>query len=897
MIKSSLRLAASAAAIAMAASPAFAQVADEPFEDEIFVTATKRTTTLQDTPVAVTVTDFETIERAEINDVLDLQSVVPSLRVNQLQASTQTNFIIRGFGNGANNPGIEPSVGVFVDGVYRSRSAASIGNLPNLERVEVLAGPQSTLFGKNASAGVISIVTQAPQFTPEGYVEAGVGNFDLFQAKAYITAPINDQWAYSLGGGFQNRDGYFARVGGTERLNDRNRYDIRGQLLWEPDDSLSLRLIGDYNNIDELCCGTSTFVASDVSLLLTGLGGTQIQPNFNDPYARVAFADRTSENSLEDYGVSLQADYDFGNDLSLTSITAYRENRSFSDIDADFTTLDLLDQNVRDDALDTFTQELRIASNYDGPLNFQLGAFYFNETVESDNSLGYGSDLRAYLGTLAQGAFDLIEAANPDIAAGEIFSDNVLINEFFTQDDETYSLFGTVDFEVNDRITLTGGLNYTDVSKEVTGRAVNNDTFSNLDLFGPTGANAIGLNVFLSGQDPIPGLLPGGIPSFQAAFGLAPTPANIQLIATGGAGAAAQQAFAQYNAGVTQFSTAVAASPNNPFAGLTAFQFQPQFLPFPNSVESGRVNNDDLSWSIRGNFEVSDDLSVYGAVATGFKAASFNLSRDSRPFLTDGPALQSAGLLPNNYVVATGRNFGTRFAEPEESIVYEVGAKARFGLGTINVALFRQELENFQTNAFVGSQFVLANAGETRVDGAEINGRLNLLDGFFIDYAGTFLDAEYTDFTNAAGPAGGIVDLTGTEPDNIADVSLSIGATFEHDFDNGMEAFVRADYQYESPTTIAVNLQPDGLAAAAASRGGLGTTLGLFEGYDEREQNIVNVSAGLGFESGTSIQVWGRNVFGDDFATTLFPGVAQFGIVNGYPSPPATYGINIRQEF
>ena len=896
-MKSSLRLAASTAIIALMAAPAHAQIADEPFEDEIFVTATKRTTTLQDTPVAVTVTDFETIERAEINDVLDLQSVVPSLRVDQLQASTQTNFIIRGFGNGANNPGIEPSVGVFVDGVYRSRSAASIGNLPNLERVEVLAGPQSTLFGKNASAGVISVVTQAPRFDQEGYVEAGIGNFDLFQAKAYITGPLSDTVAYSLGGGFQNRDGYFARSQGGDRLNDRNRFDIRGQLLFEPSDDLSIRLIADYNEIDELCCGTATFVASDVSLLLTSIGQTQIQGNFNDPFARVAFTDITPENSLEDYGLSAQIDYDFGNDLSLTSITAYRENRSFSNIDADFTTLDLLDENIRDDALNTFTQELRLASNYDGPINFQVGGFYFNESVDSFNTIAYGSDLRAYLGTLAGGAFDLIEAANPDIAAGEIFGDQVDINEFFTQDDETFSLFGTVDFEVNDRITLTGGLNYTDVSKEVTGRSVNNDTFSNLDLFGPAGANAIGLNVFLSGQAPIPGLLPDGIPAFQTAFGLAPTPENFFLLASGGAGAAAQQGFLAYQAGVNQFATAVAASPNNPFAALTAFQFQPQFLAFPNAVESGVVNNDDLSWSIRGNFEASDAVSIYGAIATGFKAASFNLSRDSRPFQTDASALQAAGLLPNNYIPATGRNFGTRFAEPEESIVYEIGAKTRFSLGTFNIALFSQRLENFQTNAFVGSQFVLANAGETRVNGAEITGRLNLTDGFFVDYAGTFLDAEYTDFTNASGPAGGIVDLTGTEPDNIADVSLSIGATYEHDFGNGMEGFIRGDYQYEAPTVIATNLQLPGLAAAAASRGGLGTTLGVFEGYDERSQNIVNVSAGIGFETGTSVQIWGRNVFGDDFVTTLFPGVAQFGIVNGYPSPPPTYGINIRQEF
>ena len=120
--------------------------------EEVVVTATKREQTLQDVPVAVTVTTGETITRAAVRDVADLASLVPSLRVTQLQTSTNTNFIIRGFGNGANNPGIEPSVGVFIDGVYRSRSAGSIGDLVDVQRVEVLRGPQSTLFGQNASS-------------------------------------------------------------------------------------------------------------------------------------------------------------------------------------------------------------------------------------------------------------------------------------------------------------------------------------------------------------------------------------------------------------------------------------------------------------------------------------------------------------------------------------------------------------------------------------------------------------------------------------------------------------------------------------------------------------------------------------------------------------------------
>ena len=145
------------------AMPVVAQDEDVPqFIEEIVVLATKREQTLQEVPVAVSVVTAETIDEAQVRDIKDFQTLVPSLRVTQLQTCGNTNFIIRGVGNGANNAGIEPSVGVFVDGVYRSRTASALADLPKLQRVEVLRGPQSTLFGKNASAGVINIVTAKP---------------------------------------------------------------------------------------------------------------------------------------------------------------------------------------------------------------------------------------------------------------------------------------------------------------------------------------------------------------------------------------------------------------------------------------------------------------------------------------------------------------------------------------------------------------------------------------------------------------------------------------------------------------------------------------------------------------------------------------------------------------
>ena len=149
-------------------SIAFAQ--NENLIEEVIVTATKTEKTLQEVPVAVSVVSGDTIEKANIIDILDLKAVVPSLDTRQRTTSTQSTFFIRGFGNGDYNQGIEPSVAVFIDGIYRSKMQSQISDLPLIERIEVLRGPQSTLFGKNATAGVINVVTKKPSFEKSGFL-------------------------------------------------------------------------------------------------------------------------------------------------------------------------------------------------------------------------------------------------------------------------------------------------------------------------------------------------------------------------------------------------------------------------------------------------------------------------------------------------------------------------------------------------------------------------------------------------------------------------------------------------------------------------------------------------------------------------------------------------------
>ena len=191
--------------------------------EEIIVTATKTEKTLQEVPVAVSVISADEVDKANIVDAFDLMQVVPSLDTRQYQTSRNAAFFIRGFGNGSNNNGVEPSVALFIDGVYRSKMQSRISDLPMVERIEVLRGPQSTLFGKNATAGVINIITKKPSFENFGKVTASFGNYNTRKFKAYYTGPLVDKVAYSFSADTHKADGHAKN---TVTGGDTNNRDL-----------------------------------------------------------------------------------------------------------------------------------------------------------------------------------------------------------------------------------------------------------------------------------------------------------------------------------------------------------------------------------------------------------------------------------------------------------------------------------------------------------------------------------------------------------------------------------------------------------------------------------------------------------------------------------------------
>lgn len=887
-------LALPAAAWAQDPGAAAATVADDASGNAIIVTATKREATLQEVPVAVSVTTAETIQRAQIRDLRDLQTVVPSLSVGQRQSVANTNFFIRGFGNGANNAGIEPSVGVFVDNVYRSRTAAQITDLPNVSRIEVLRGPQSTLFGKNASAGVISITTEAPQFRPGGSIEATYGNFNQIIAKGYVTGPLDDSVAASLAAGINKRDGFFRDLGTGDRTNDRNRWFVRGQVLVDPGEGLSLRLIADYDRIDENCCAVVNLQDGISTPVVRALGQTNLPA---DAFSGVVYNNFNSTNDIKNYGVSAQIDYDVSDAFKLSSITAFRQTDAIAIQDSDFTSADLVYPNFEDRSVGTFTQELRLVGEIGDRIDLLLGAFYISENVDQRSQLRYGSDFRNYANLLVQGlsngALSLFGPqptapattpvplettlgaldGDPTRYADQFFPTGQGFTEAYRLNSEAFSFFGQVDLEIMDGLILTLGGNYTDDRKTFFTDSSSSDVFSAIDLDAPQYAP------FRRSL-----LLQGGVAAgVGAALGLgrSATAAEIAAFAGNPANGTA------YGAIVTAATTNANNNQNNPLAnplaGLRALQFMPPFLNVPNAIEDGKTHDKDFAYTVRLAYDLSNALNVYASYATGFKASSINLSRDSRPAPEDRDAIIAAGLFRNNLV------FGSRFAGPEEARVIEIGAKANWGDVTANVAVFDQEISGFQSNIFTGSGFALRNAGKISVRGAEFEG-MAALGGLTLNLGVTYLDPHYDSFAQSA-----VGDLSGTRPAGIPEFTVVLGAQYTIETGNGV-IIPRASYLWQAREQLIEGLpnfvvrNPDGTIADATP------ALAAAAPFT-REVNDLTASLGYELDSGISFTLWGRNLLNKRDVGVVFDTPAQPRSIGGYANDPRTFGGTVRYKF
>ncbi|MEN9855696.1 MAG: hypothetical protein RLZZ157_822, partial [Pseudomonadota bacterium] len=632
------------------------------------------------------------------------------------------------------------------------------------------------------------------------------------------------------------------------------RYNVRGDLLIKPSDTLKVRVIADFDHLDELCCAVANVFSGPASAAIKAIGGKLVE---NSSFGDQVYSDVPPTNLVENKGISAQVDADFGK-LSFTSISAYRNSNSDADGDVDFTSAALASVPQKQD-IDTYTQEFRLTSNYDGPVNFLLGAYLFKEQIKQDSAVVYGKDFRNYILALTGGAKSPVLSIEGALGlpSGTFFAAGTGTEEHMSLDNDAQSIFGTLDFKVSDRVTLTGGFNHTRDSKQANINIKSTEPFASVDL------NLFGAGYYTQVLTPI-------------------------------IGAANAAALSRSIAGVRCTGAEPAGLPScNAFLGLTGVQFQRPFLNIPNAVESGKSEDEKTTYSARISWEINDNFNVYASYGTGFKATSFNLSRDSRPSSADfipgnpitNPAtskIRAAGLALTNLGV------GSRFADPEEATVTEIGLKARFPKGAFNLTIFDQQIDGFQSNVFTGTGFILANAGTQSTQGVEFDATWRPIKPLVLTFAGTYLDPLYDDFKGGA-----YGDYTGLVPAGIAEFTYNVSATYVQPLGDNRITY-RADYFWNSETQLSQGLSLNSSIADLAAR----NKANLESAKAFTFQPIsLNASIGLALANGWEFTVWGRNLTDERYLTTIFDSVAQDGSVSGYPSPPRFYGAAVKYVF
>ena len=892
------------ASLAAISAPAIAQEAQQPANEQetgdIVVVAQGRAQLLSDVPVAVSAVSAETLANSGANDIRQINQVAPSLLVSSSSSEANGSARIRGIGTVGDNPGLESSVIVLIDGVYRSRSGIGLNELGEIERVEVLRGPQGTLGGRNSSAGLISIYSKKPEFEFGGTAEASYGNYDYFRLGGSITGPLSENVAARLDGIYVKRDGFLLDPGNNGRLNNRDRYFLRGQLLFEPTDALTVRIIGDYTKRNEDCCG-AIYIDRTVNEFVGGLNDPAVplnNPNgnnivnvlrdlgqnisrLNPGYTRVASVTpgRDYASNTRDFGGSFHIDYDLGG-AKLTSITAYRDYRALQGQDADFSTVDILYRAGNGNSqrrFRTFTQELRLQGEaFGGHLDWLIGGFYANEKLRLLDNLRFGAQYGRFAtcrlisgGALAgvyspasqsciapparpvvSGAFG---AAGPLILAAidrlDTLNDRGSSRDVYNQKDENWALFTHNIIHLTNSVDVTLGLRYTKDMKDFSASFTNDNT------------------VCTANQASIGALL--------ANTALAPTVGAILGLSCQG------NSSAELNGVSIRDSKS-----EDEFSGTAVLSWRP-----------------------------TDDLMTYVSYSRGYKAGGFNLDRSA----LKNPIVSFAS--------TGGAQARTPFLkfEPETVNAYEIGAKYQSRMFSMSAALFRQDFRNFQLNTFDGTVFVVqtingcsTDLGTTdsdtsaatgacapgdltwgvRTEGVELEATLvparNLRVGLGFTYANTRYNDDVVGSNTGAPLTPALRKLPGDNLSNAPRTVTTGSLTWTPEIGtSGLSGLFYID---------------------ARMTGDYNTGSDLFPQKEQDSYTIVNARVGIrGAEDRWSLEFWAQNLFNVNYAQVAFNSPFQSGgasaaytdpqypggrqIFSQFLAEPRTYGITLRGSF
>ncbi|MDR3510576.1 MAG: TonB-dependent receptor [Caulobacteraceae bacterium] len=418
--------------------------------EEIVVTARHRSEDSQKVPAALAVVGGQFLARTNTTNIAQVAQFVPSMQFSFVNARN-ANINIRGLGNniGLASDGIDPGVGFYVDQVYYDRPATATFDLVDIDHVEVLRGPQGTLFGKNSTAGAIAITTSSPTTTPKATAEISGGNYGYFQAKASISGPIvGDILSARLSVATTTREGLLTNVGdGGNRVNAYRNQTYRGQILYTPTADFKLRVIADYSKQDTNCCD---LVLAGIVTPPNGKNFVAYAEHFGytpvvNPFSRQADTNSQIQARQETGGISAEADWSLPK-ATLTSITAWRFWNWWPANDSDYTPLSILTRSQNGDYQNQFSQEFRIASSGSNLIDYVGGLYFFREQINAVGEQQYGN----------AATYFLLSPALPSLVAN-----GYTLNYTGSFDTTSVAAFGQATWHVTSRLNLTGGLRYT----------------------------------------------------------------------------------------------------------------------------------------------------------------------------------------------------------------------------------------------------------------------------------------------------------------------------------------------------------------------------------------------------------------------------------------------------
>ncbi len=717
MAKRQLMVACAGSALMLAlAMPAHAQdvtaasteqeVEEQQVGGEVVVTAQGRAQALADVPVAITAVTAEALTQSGASDIRQLNQLAPSLLVSSTGSEANGSARIRGIGTVGDNPGLESSVAVFIDGVYRSRTGAGLNELGDIDRVEVLRGPQGTLGGRNSSAGLISIISKSPSFAGfSGGAEATYGNYDHIRVGGNLNVPLGESLAARVDAVYVKRDGFYYDPVNDTDVNDRDRFFVRGQMLYEPSSDLSVRIIGDYTQRNEKCCA-AIYVGRDVNPFVGNLNNPATLPttsptptatgnniinvlrdlgqplaSFNPGYDRTIFVSpgRSFGGKTEDWGISGQIDYDFGG-ASLTSITAYRDYLSSQGSDTDYSQVDILyraDNGNSSRSFKTFSQELRLQGEaFDGKLDWLIGGYFANEDLRATDNLRFGNQYGRFATCRLVSGGGLAQFYSPT-SAGCISPTGRAVLSGALAGAGIPSPFGALGPTIVGSIDRLDGINDRGSTRDVYNQNSRNYAFLTHNIFEIT-------------------------PGLDLTLGLRYTNERKKFDAT----------FTNDNVACVQNQQALLQFANTPglapvVQGILGLSCQGNSTAELNNVSiNDERSEDEFTGTAILSYKVTPDLLLYGSYSRGYKAGGFNLDRSAL----------KAPITPFGGQAGAQALVGRLQFDQELVNAYEIGAKYATGPFLFSVSAFRQEFSNFQLNTFNGTVFLVATINGCKSD-------------------------------------------------------------------------------------------------------------------------------------------------------------------------------------